>query len=278
MESVKRMHFRRIVIVDADSLGIGAARDAKRYGTEKADTLGHLDQQYLLDIPTLQRLGIGNIKRRDPFLTVPPARHPLGFYGKLKNRALSETKNACLREMFDFNEPLRTLSIFNHLSYCHYDTIIISRFIDYLANQDVCKQIQCASDNTGFRKLLIQFNRLDTGLVYLRTPELPAKASAKNPQEYAAFLSIIDKQVDLLMSSLTSTDLLIFTSSFANDPTDKKHQVTREYLPVILYTPGMTHTKSLGVQNAGAIAATLLDNFKAPGTQMPDQCSLFKQM
>ena len=272
------MHFRRIAIVDAASLGIGATRDANEYHSEHADTLGHLDDQYLLDIPTLQSLGIGNIQRSNSFLTVPPAKRPRGFYGKLRIRARSGTKDASLREMFDFNEPLRTLSIFNHLAYCHYTTVIISRFISYLANQDVCTQIQSADDNIGFKNLMTQFQRMDSGLVYLRVPELSEQAAKKNAQGYAAILSIVDKQIDLLMSVLTSTDLLIVTSSFANDPADTQKQITREYLPVLMYTPDITSGHSLKIQHAGAVAATLLDNFKEPDTRMPDQCSLLKLM
>ncbi|XIF19462.1 MAG: phosphopentomutase [Acetilactobacillus jinshanensis] len=273
------MHFRRIVVIDIASLGIGAAPDAKKYHSEKANTLGHLDAQYLLDVPTLQRLGLGNIRRHHQFLTIPPAKHPLGFYGKLRVTTRSGAKDASLREMFDFNQPLRTLSVFNHLSRCHYRTIIISRFVSYLADQDCCTQIQSANDNTGFKKLINNLKQMDTGLIYFQVPELQSAAVHKDPQGYAARLSIVDKQIDLLMSVMTSTDLLIVTSSFANDPSYPQQTVTREYLPLIMYTPEDTKGRYVGTRKtAGDVAATIIDNFKEPGTQIPLSNSLLRSM
>ncbi|QBP17711.1 phosphopentomutase [Acetilactobacillus jinshanensis] len=278
-EGLTHMHFRRVIVVDIASLGLGAMPDAKRYHSEKANTLGHLDEQYLLNVPTLQRLGLGNIRRHHQFLTIPPAKTPLGFYGKLKVRTHSGTKDASLREMFDFNEPLRTLSVFNHLSRCHYRTIIISRFISYLADQDCCLQIQSANDNTGFRKLINNLKQMDTGLIYLQVPELQWVATQKDPQGYAARLSIVDKQIELLMSTLTSTDLLIITSSFANDPSYPERQITREYLPLIMYTPEVSKGHYVGTRKSvGDIAATLIDNFKEPGTEIPLSNSLLRSM
>ena len=273
------MNFRRIVVVDIASLGIGAAPDATRYHSKRADTLGHLDAQYLLDVPTLQRLGLGNIQRPQPFLTVPPAKRPAGFYGKLRISSVSGTKDASLREMFDFNQPLRTLSVFNHLARCRYRTIIISRFISYLANQDCCIQIQSASDNTGFKKLISHLKRMDTGLMYLQVPELQSMATRKDLQGYAARFAIVDKQLELLMSVMTSTDLLMITSSFANDPADQQRQVTREYLPILMYTPGFKIGHSLGTRaTAGDVAATIIDNFREPADRLPLKNSLLKSM
>ena len=252
------MNFSRIVIVDAASLGIGTT-----HGTKRADTLGHLDAQYLLDVPTLEQLGLGNIYRRPVFLTLPKVARPLGFYGELQISAASGTQTSGLREMFDFNQPLRTLSVFNYMARHHYTTVIISRFISYLADQDVCTQIQGADDNEAFKKLMIQFQQMDTGLIYLQVPELSYAAHQKDSQGYAARLSLLDKHLEILMSKMTNTDLLIFTSSFANDPTDLKQQITRENLPLLMYTPAIAQGSSLGVhRSTGVIAATIIDNFK----------------
>lgn len=49
----------RICILMMDSLGIGASPDAKQYGDEQANTLGHIIENYAnLHIPNLQRLGL----------------------------------------------------------------------------------------------------------------------------------------------------------------------------------------------------------------------------
>ena len=53
---------KRVILVVLDSLGMGALPDADKYGDSNADTLGHILDEYQLDIPNLRRLGLGNIE------------------------------------------------------------------------------------------------------------------------------------------------------------------------------------------------------------------------
>ena len=52
---------KRIAIIVMDSLGVGNLPDADKFGDKGADTLGHILDNYQLDIPNLQKLGLGNI-------------------------------------------------------------------------------------------------------------------------------------------------------------------------------------------------------------------------
>lgn len=45
-----------------DSLGVGELPDAGKYGDKGADTLGHILDNYNLDIPNLKEVGMGNIE------------------------------------------------------------------------------------------------------------------------------------------------------------------------------------------------------------------------
>ena len=57
----------RATIIVLDSLGVGELPDAEKYGDRGADTLGHILDNYPLDIPHLRSLGLGNIERpEDP--------------------------------------------------------------------------------------------------------------------------------------------------------------------------------------------------------------------
>ena len=74
-------HIDRVVLVVLDSVGIGALPDAARYGDQGSDTLGNLCRQAGLRVPTLQRLGLGNIR---PLDGVPAADPPLASYGRMR--------------------------------------------------------------------------------------------------------------------------------------------------------------------------------------------------
>ncbi len=77
------MDFRRAVIVVMDSCGAGAAPDAADYGDEDADTLGHVAQAVGgLDLPNLQRAGLGNLHPAG-ILGVPAAARPEMAFGRL---------------------------------------------------------------------------------------------------------------------------------------------------------------------------------------------------
>ena len=62
-----------------DSAGIGEMPDAARWGDAGADTLGHILEWRHVDLPNLQRLGLGNIKPLNGLSSVPD---PTGSYGK----------------------------------------------------------------------------------------------------------------------------------------------------------------------------------------------------
>ena len=70
----------RIVVIVLDGAGVGALPDAGSYGDADSNTLGHVAEAVSLRLPNLQRLGLGNIVA---MRGVPPARKPLGAYGRM---------------------------------------------------------------------------------------------------------------------------------------------------------------------------------------------------
>lgn len=73
--------FNRIFVIVLDSLGIGAMEDAKEFGDEGADTLGHISETVeQFKIPNLQKLGLANLK---PLKQVAAAESPMGYYMRM---------------------------------------------------------------------------------------------------------------------------------------------------------------------------------------------------
>jgi phosphopentomutase len=73
------VRFNRVVLVILDSVGIGEMPDSAAWGDGGADTLGHVLDREKPQLPHLQGLGLGNI-RRLPGL--PPVSNPSGAFGK----------------------------------------------------------------------------------------------------------------------------------------------------------------------------------------------------
>jgi phosphopentomutase len=79
----------KVVLIVLDSVGIGAAPDAAAYGDAGAATLPHCAAAVGgLKLPTLQRLGLGNIPALlpggEPLAGVPPTNSPLASYGAMQ--------------------------------------------------------------------------------------------------------------------------------------------------------------------------------------------------
>lgn len=74
--------FKRVFLIVLDSVGIGEAPDAGKYGDKGADTLGHIAEHMNgLHMPNMGKLGLSNIRE---FKGIEPAEKPLAHYTKMK--------------------------------------------------------------------------------------------------------------------------------------------------------------------------------------------------
>jgi len=76
--------FNRITLVVLDGAGIGAMPDAPEWGDAGSDTFGHILESRQLNLPNLQRYGLGNIR---PLERLPPLDSPVGSYGRCALRS-----------------------------------------------------------------------------------------------------------------------------------------------------------------------------------------------
>lgn len=68
-------------LIVLDGVGCGHQEDAGEYGDWGSNTLGHVSTVTQVELPNLQRLGLGNII---PLDSVPPVMKPLASFGKMR--------------------------------------------------------------------------------------------------------------------------------------------------------------------------------------------------
>ncbi|MDQ0157237.1 phosphopentomutase [Robertmurraya andreesenii] len=74
--------YKRIFLVVMDSVGIGEAPDAEKFGDSGADTFGHIAERMNgLHMPNMEKLGLSNIRE---IKGIKPVEHPLAFYTKMQ--------------------------------------------------------------------------------------------------------------------------------------------------------------------------------------------------
>jgi phosphopentomutase len=82
------MKFKRIFVIVADSLGIGAEPDAKEYGDEGSNTYVHIAERMNgLHIPTLNSLGLGELA---PIKGTSQVSHPHAFCTTLREASVGK--------------------------------------------------------------------------------------------------------------------------------------------------------------------------------------------
>src|SRR5205823_1810756 len=85
----------------------------------------------------------------------------------------------------------------------------------------------------------------------------------RDPEGYAKALEEFDAHLPEIMSRISSHDLLILTADHGNDPIHPGTDHTREYVPVLLYSPGFKKSGSIGTRSTFSdLGATIADNFK----------------
>jgi len=76
------MRFKRVFLTVMDSVGIGEAPDAEKFGDKGADTLGHIAEKMNgLHMPVMGKLGLSNIRE---IKGIEKADKPMAFYTKMQ--------------------------------------------------------------------------------------------------------------------------------------------------------------------------------------------------
>ena len=107
--------FNRIHLIVLDSVGIGAAPDADKFFNgstpdTQSDTLGHISATAGLSVPNMEKIGLGNIPREVPLVTVAAEEKPTGYATKLQEISLGKDTMTGHWEIMGLNitEPFDT--------------------------------------------------------------------------------------------------------------------------------------------------------------------------
>ena len=106
------------------------------------------------------------------------------------------------------------------------------------------------------------------GLSFLNLVDFDANyGHRRDPIGYGEALEEFDRRLPEVLEALGEDDLLIITADHGNDPTFSGSDHTREYVPLIVYSPRFKVGAQLPLRQTFAdIGATIAENFgiKAP--------------
>ena len=121
----------------------------------------------------------------------------------------------------------------------------------------------------GMDKFIATLDKDFNGISFLNLVDFDALfGHRRDPIGYGKALEEFDVRLNEVLPKLTDEDLLIITADHGNDPTMPGTDHTREYVPLIVYSPKFTEIKELPVRNTFAdIGATISENFGVAKTQ-----------
>ncbi|PZO94448.1 MAG: phosphopentomutase, partial [Streptococcus pyogenes] len=83
----------------------------------------------------------------------------------------------------------------------------------------------------------------------------------RNPAGYRDCLQEFDGRLPDIMAAMREKDLLLITADHGNDPTYIGTDHTREYIPLLAYSPAFKGNGVLPVGHFADISATIAENF-----------------
>lgn len=165
-------------------------------------------------------------------------------------------------------------TVMNELKDNDKDVIAIGKIDDIYNGAGVTKAVRTKDNGDGMDKLAAAAGEDFTGLSFLNLVDFDALyGHRRDPQGYGAALEEFDRRLPEVLEKMDSSDLLIITADHGNDPTFPGTDHTREFVPLLAYSPRFETGKELGLGSTFAdIGATIADNFEVP---MPEYGTSF---
>ena len=143
------------------------------------------------------------------------------------------------------------------------DVIAIGKISDIFNGDGVTQSIR-TKDNTDGMDQIAKVVRQDFhGMSFLNLVDFDANfGHRRDPIGYGKALEEFDRRLPEVLEALTDEDLVIITADHGNDPTFPGTDHTREFVPLIVYSPRFKMGASIPLRETFAdIAATVAENF-----------------
>lgn len=148
------------------------------------------------------------------------------------------------------------------------DVIAIGKIADIFNGDGVTESIRTKDNTDGMDKMVEVAGRDFHGISFLNLVDFDANfGHRRDPIGYGEALEEFDRRLPEVLNALTDEDLVIITADHGNDPTFPGTDHTREFVPLVVYSPRFEKGSELPLRETFAdIAATIAENFnvKAP--------------
>lgn len=151
----------------------------------------------------------------------------------------------------------------NELKDVGFDVLAIGKISDIFNKEGVTESIRTKNNMDGMDRLAEVVRRDFSGISFLNLVDFDANfGHRRDPIGYGTALEAFDARLPEVLEVLGEDDLVIITADHGNDPTFPGTDHTREYVPLIVYSPRFKACAELPLRDTFAdIGATIAENF-----------------
>ncbi len=156
-------------------------------------------------------------------------------------------------------------TVLNALKEKGLDVVAVGKINDIFSGEGITRSIPTKSNADGIAVTLEEMKSGFHGLVFTNLVDFDSLyGHRRDPEGYGRALEEFDRALPDLMAALGKEDLLIITADHGNDPIHPGTDHTREFVPMLAWSPGMSGSGGIEDRASFAdLAATIAANFQA---------------
>ena len=158
-------------------------------------------------------------------------------------------------------------TVLNSLKDAGLEVVAVGKINDIFDGEGVTLALPTKSNAHGIEVTLGELGKDFEGLLFANLVDFDSLyGHRRDPAGYAKALEEFDRAVPSLLAKLGPDDLLVITADHGNDPVHHGTDHTREYVPILVFSPSLSGGE-LGVRETYSdLAATIADNFQVKAT------------
>ncbi len=144
--------------------------------------------------------------------------------------------------------------------------VAVGKIGDIFAHRGLTVETPTADNEEGIEKTVSWIKKDLQGIIFTNLIDFDMKYGHRNdPKGYAHCLEDFDRRLPEILGNLKKGDLLAITADHGCDPTTPSTDHSREYVPLLVYGPGLGEPKSLGTRESFAdLGATIAEALRLP--------------
>jgi phosphopentomutase len=154
-------------------------------------------------------------------------------------------------------------TVLNELKDDGYDVIAIGKIRDIFEGEGITEFEKTVSNEDGMLKTIAWAKKEFNGLCFVNLVDFDAVyGHRRDALGYAQSVEAFDHELGHLIHLLQEDDLLMVVADHGNDPIHHGTDHTREYTPLLVYSPSLTPFDLSTRKTFADVGATIAHNFK----------------